>query len=114
LQRKALYEQIRGELLNFHDSHGVVQHLPRVRFRFGQNLHLGEGGERLSKPYLGFYQEVVLQFPGKALVRQQGFDFAPDGSIPGAGFIQEVGPCGVISCQISPSRIVRKGRHCHF
>jgi hypothetical protein len=63
LQGKALYEQIRGELLNFHDSHGVVQHLPRVRVRFGQNLHVGEGGERLSKPYLGLYQEVVLQFP---------------------------------------------------
>jgi hypothetical protein len=63
LQRKALYEQIRAELLNFRDSHGVVQHLPRVRFRFGQNLYLGEGGGRLSKPYLGFYQEVVLQFP---------------------------------------------------
>ena len=33
----SLYEQIRGELLNFHDSHGVVQHLPRMRIRFGQN-----------------------------------------------------------------------------
>jgi hypothetical protein len=59
----SLYEQVRGELLNFRDSHGTVQHLPRVRFRFGQNLYVGEGGSRLSKPYLGFYQEAILQFP---------------------------------------------------
>ena len=59
----SLYEQLRGELLNFHDSHGMVQHLPRVRFRFGQNLYLGAGGSELGKPYLGFYQEVILQFP---------------------------------------------------
>jgi len=61
--RGSLYEQIRGELLNFRDSHGVVQHLPRVRFRFGQNLYLGEGGKRLNKPYLSFYEEAILQFP---------------------------------------------------
>jgi hypothetical protein len=59
----SLYEQIRGELLNFHNSHGVVQHLPRVRCRFGQNLYLGEGGSKLSKAYLGLYQESILQFP---------------------------------------------------
>ena len=59
----SLYEQVRGELLNFHHSHGVVQHLPRVRFRFGQNLYLGEGGAKLGKPYLGIYQEAILQFP---------------------------------------------------
>ncbi len=59
----SLYEQIRGELLNFHDSHGMVQHLPRVRFRFGQNLYLGEGGSKLSKAYLGLYQDAILQFP---------------------------------------------------
>ena len=63
LRGGSLYEQIRGELLNFHDSHGVVQHLPRIRFRFGQNLYLGESGSKLSKPYLGFYQEAILQFP---------------------------------------------------
>lgn len=44
LRGGSLYEQIRGELLNFRDSHGAVQRLPRVRFRFGQNLYLGEGG----------------------------------------------------------------------
>jgi hypothetical protein len=55
------YEQIRGELLNFHDSHGAVQHLPRVRFRFGQNLYLGEGGAKLRRPYLRLYQEAILQ-----------------------------------------------------
>ena len=59
----SLYEQVRGELLNFRDSHGVVQHVPRIRFRFGQNLFLGEGGSRVNKPYLGFYQEAILQFP---------------------------------------------------
>jgi hypothetical protein len=58
----SLYEQIRGQLLNFHDSHGIVQHLPRVHFRFGQNLYL-EDGSTLGKPYLGFYQEAILQFP---------------------------------------------------
>ena len=59
----SLYEQVRGELLNFRDSHGTVQHLPRVRFRFGQNLYVGEDRSRLSKPYLGFYQEAILQSP---------------------------------------------------
>ncbi len=59
----SIYEQIRGELLNFHDSHGTVQHLPRIRFRLGQNLYLGEGGSKLGKPYLGLYQEAILQFP---------------------------------------------------
>jgi hypothetical protein len=59
----SLYEEIRGELLNFHDSHGMVQHLPRVRFRFGQNLYLGEGGSKLRKAYLGLYQDAILQFP---------------------------------------------------
>lgn len=59
----SLYEQIRGELLNFHDSHGKIQHLPRVRVRFGQNLYLREGGSMLGKPYLGLYQEAILQFP---------------------------------------------------
>jgi hypothetical protein len=59
----SLYEQIRGEVLNFRDSHGTVQHLPRVRLRFGQNVYLGEGGSKLSKAYLGLYQEAVLQFP---------------------------------------------------
>jgi len=58
-----LYEQIRAELLNFHDSNGVVQHLPRVRFRFNPNIFLGEGGAKLGKPYLGVYQEAILQFP---------------------------------------------------
>ena len=58
----SLYEQVRGELRNFRDSHGRVQHLPRVRFRFGQNLYLREGQSRL-KPYLGFYQEAIVQFP---------------------------------------------------
>jgi hypothetical protein len=59
----SLYEQIRGELLNFHDSHGVVQHLPRMRIRFGQNIYLGEGGPVLNKLYIGLYQEAILQFP---------------------------------------------------
>jgi hypothetical protein len=59
----SIYEQIRGELLDFHDSHGAVQHLPRVRFRLGQNLYLGEGWSKLGKPYLGLYQEAILQFP---------------------------------------------------
>lgn len=56
----SLYEQLRFELLNFRDSHGVTQHLPRLRLRFGQNLYLGEGTFR---PYLGIYEEGILQFP---------------------------------------------------
>jgi hypothetical protein len=59
----SIYEQVRGELLNFNDSHGALQHLPRVRFRIGQNLYLGEGGTKIGKPYLGLYQEAILQFP---------------------------------------------------
>jgi hypothetical protein len=59
----SIYEQLRFELLNFRDSHGTVQHLPRIRARFGQNLYLGEGGHR---PYLGFYEEAILQFPGRS------------------------------------------------
>ena len=39
----SLYEQVRFELLNFRDSNAESQHLPRVRFRLGQNLYLGKG-----------------------------------------------------------------------
>jgi hypothetical protein len=56
----SLYEQIRFELLNFRASNGDVQHLPKVRFRFGQNLYLSDGS---SKPYLGLYEEAIMQFP---------------------------------------------------
>jgi uncharacterized protein DUF2490 len=56
----SLYEQVRFELLNFRDSQQVTQHLPRLRFRFGQNVDLGEGG---LKPYLGVYEEAIVQFP---------------------------------------------------
>jgi hypothetical protein len=56
----SLYEQLRFELLNFRASNGAVQHLPRVRLRFGQNLYLSEGR---SKPYLGLYEEAIVQFP---------------------------------------------------
>ena len=59
----SIYEQVRGEFLSFNDSHGLSQHLPRVRFRLGQNLYLGEGWSKLGKPYLGLYQEAILQFP---------------------------------------------------
>ena len=50
-------------MLNFRDGQGVVQHLPRMRIRFGQNIYFGEGGPRLGKPYLGLYEEAILQFP---------------------------------------------------
>jgi hypothetical protein len=56
----SVYEQVRFEWLDFHDSHGATQHLPRLRFRFGQNLNLGEGG---AKPFLGLYEEAIIQFP---------------------------------------------------
>ncbi len=56
----SLYEQTRFEWLDFRDTHGVLQHLPRLRFRFGQNIYLGEGR---VKPYLGVYEEAILQFP---------------------------------------------------
>ena len=65
----SLYEQIRGELLNFRDSHGTVQRLPRVRFRFGQNIHLGESRSGSSNPYIGVYQEAILQFPQRSYSR---------------------------------------------
>jgi hypothetical protein len=56
----SLYEQLRFELLNFRASNGDAQHLPRVRFRFGQNIFLSEGR---TKPYLGLYEEAIVQFP---------------------------------------------------
>jgi hypothetical protein len=56
----SLYEQLRFESLNFRASNGDAQHLPRLRFRFGQNLFLGEGR---SRPYLGIYEEAIVQFP---------------------------------------------------
>jgi hypothetical protein len=37
-----------------------VQHLPRLRIRFGQNLYLSE---HPTKPYLGIYEEALVQFP---------------------------------------------------
>jgi hypothetical protein len=60
LSSASLYEQLRFEELNFRASNGDVQHLPRVRFRFGQNLYLSE---RSSRPYLGVYEEAITQFP---------------------------------------------------
>ena len=44
-----------ADLLSFRDSHGAVQHLPRIRIGFGQNVFLGQGGARLNKPYPGLY-----------------------------------------------------------
>ena len=82
LHGASLYEQVRGELLNFRDSHGTVQHLPRVRFRFGQNLYLGEGESGL-KPYLGFYQEAILQSPQPSYSR---VTFSSARFFSGAGF----------------------------
>lgn len=49
-----------SDLLNFLASNGDVQHLPRVRFRLGQNLNLSEG---TSIPYPGVYEEAITQFP---------------------------------------------------
>jgi hypothetical protein len=43
---RALIVAVLQKTFPVHDSHGVVQHLPRVRFRFGQNLYLGEGGSK--------------------------------------------------------------------
>jgi hypothetical protein len=60
LKGGSLYEQLRFELLNFRTSSGDVQHLPRLRIRFGQNLYLSE---HPSKPYLGIYEEALVQFP---------------------------------------------------
>jgi hypothetical protein len=60
LQGGSLYEQLRFELLNFRASNGDVQHLPRIRIRFGQNLYLSE---HPTKPYLGIYEEALVQFP---------------------------------------------------
>lgn len=56
----SVYEQLRFELLNFRATNGAVQHLPRVRFRLGQNIYLSEAGLR---PYLGVYEEAITQFP---------------------------------------------------
>ncbi len=83
LKGGSLYEQIRGELLNFRDSHGVVQHLPRMRLRFGQNFYLGEGGGKLNRPYLGWYQEAILQFPQPTYSR---VTFASARVFAGSGF----------------------------
>jgi hypothetical protein len=60
LKGGSLYEQLRLELLSFRASNGDVQHLPRVRARFGQNLYLSE---HPSRPFLGVYEEVIAQFP---------------------------------------------------
>jgi hypothetical protein len=66
--------------LDFHARQGTVQHLPRLRFRFGQNIYLGEGS---AKPYLGVYEEAILQFPQPSYsqVKFQGARF-----FAGAGF----------------------------
>jgi hypothetical protein len=44
-----------------------VQHLPRIRVRFGQNLYLSA---HPSKPYLGVYEEAILQFPDPSYSHQ--------------------------------------------
>jgi hypothetical protein len=62
----SLYEQLRFELLNFRDSNAVPQHPPRLRFRLGQNLYLSGNKWR---PYLGLYEEAILQFPKSSYSR---------------------------------------------
>ena len=83
LRGSSLYEQVRGELLNFRDSHGAVQHLPRVRLRLGQNLDIAEGGSTLRKPYLGFYEEAIFQFPKRSY---SGVTFTSSRFFAGTGF----------------------------
>jgi hypothetical protein len=56
-----------GQLLNFRASNGDVQHLPRIRLRFGQNLFLSE---HPSKPFLGIYEGALVQFPEPSYSRQ--------------------------------------------
>jgi hypothetical protein len=70
----SLYEQVRFEWLSFRDSNGAAQSYPRLRFRFGQNLYLAEGS---AKPYLGIYEEAVVQFPQPSYsrVRLHGAQF---------------------------------------
>lgn len=60
LNGASLYEQVRFELLNFRAGNGDVQHLPRVRFRFGQNVYLAESR---WKPFVGLYEEAITEFP---------------------------------------------------
>jgi len=82
LKGGSLYQQLRFELLNFRASNGDVQHLPRLRVRFGQNLFLSE---HPSKPYLGVYEEAIVQFPQRSYSKKHfqgarffagcGFDF---------------------------------------
>jgi hypothetical protein len=84
----SLYQQVRFESLNFRSSDGAVQHLPRVRFRFGQNFYLSE---RRSRPYLGLYEEAITQFPqpsysrvhfqGARFFAGYGFDYRRRASI---------------------------------
>ncbi|MGA7237903.1 MAG: DUF2490 domain-containing protein [Bryobacteraceae bacterium] len=76
----SLYEEIRFEWLDFRSGLGTVEHLPRLRFRFGQNLYLAEGD---AKPFLGVYEEAILQFPQPSYsqVKFQGARF-----FAGAGF----------------------------
>ncbi len=80
LSAGSLYEEVRFEWLDFRARQGTVEHLPRLRFRFGQNIYLGEGG---AKPYLGVYEEAILQFPQPSYsqVKFQGARF-----FAGAGF----------------------------
>jgi hypothetical protein len=83
LSAGSLYEQLRAELLNFRASNGAVQHLARVRVRFGQNLPLSEGR---TKPYLALYEEAITQYPqpsyskvhfqGARFFAGYGFDYA--------------------------------------
>jgi hypothetical protein len=67
LKGGSLYEQLRLELLNFRASNGDVQHLPRLRARIGQNLYLSE---HASKPFLGLYEEAVVQFPAPSYSKE--------------------------------------------
>ena len=67
LRGGSLYEQLRLELLNFRASNGDVQHLPRVRARIGQSLYLSE---HPSKPFLGLYEEAIVQFPAPSYSKE--------------------------------------------
>ncbi|HJZ78999.1 MAG TPA: DUF2490 domain-containing protein [Pyrinomonadaceae bacterium] len=55
----AIYEQVRGEVKNTRKSTGEWTHVPRIRFRLGQQFKLGDSKHN---PKLQVYEEVMVKY----------------------------------------------------
>jgi len=90
----SVYEQARVELRNTRDDAGSWSHVPRFRFRFGQNFDLAK--ESIKKHRIAAYEEILFKyrkgskaFDSVQLYIGYGFNPRPD-VMMSAGFLTQM------------------------